>query len=580
MPDVLPLAGYDRFDLRRVIIAGGSREAWFLAHMLEEHKIGCTLIERDRNRALELRRTCGARSSARRCDRPRAAGDGGHRRRRRLRRLHGQRRDEPAVVPAREEPRHASVISLIKRFNYIPLVARSVSTPPSRRAWPRSTPSSATSAADPCWPSPHSRARRPRASSSTCRTASRTPASRWRRSAPDRQLIGAIIRGHHVIIPGAATPSARATASSSSCCLTPVARWRTCLPRARLLRLGDVVQLVGTVLLGVAARARRHRARRCGAARRLRASAAVRRRDRRGRRRHGAAPHPRSRSISFQEAFATVTFSWLAVGLVGALPYLLSGTIQDPAAALFESMSGFTTTGSTVLPDIEGGARHPALAQHDAVARRHGLHRARCRDPAVPRRGRHAAVPPRGAGTHCGPAAPEDPRDRQAAVGRLRRTDRRARCALPLGGMSDSGRGEPRAHHHADRRLLDAQRVDGRVLALDPVDRHPVHVPGRDQLHAALPHARPRAEGLLERHRVAALHRHHPRRRAARRAADRGCGRTARAGDPRGAVPGVSIVTTTGYATTRLRALGACAQIAACSCSSSWAAWRGPRRAA
>jgi trk system potassium uptake protein TrkA len=54
MPDVLPLAGYTRFDLRRVIIAGGSREAWILAHMLEDHKIGCTLIEIDRNRAFNL----------------------------------------------------------------------------------------------------------------------------------------------------------------------------------------------------------------------------------------------------------------------------------------------------------------------------------------------------------------------------------------------------------------------------------------------------------------------------------------------------------------------------------------------
>ncbi|HEX6133554.1 MAG TPA: Trk system potassium transporter TrkA [Longimicrobiales bacterium] len=59
MPDVLPLAGYDRFDLRRVIIAGGSREAWYLAHMLEEHRIGCTLIERDRNRAFELSEDLG-----------------------------------------------------------------------------------------------------------------------------------------------------------------------------------------------------------------------------------------------------------------------------------------------------------------------------------------------------------------------------------------------------------------------------------------------------------------------------------------------------------------------------------------
>jgi trk system potassium uptake protein len=54
LPEVLPLAGYSRFDLRRVIVAGGSREAWFLAHMLEEHRIDCTIIEADRMRAVAL----------------------------------------------------------------------------------------------------------------------------------------------------------------------------------------------------------------------------------------------------------------------------------------------------------------------------------------------------------------------------------------------------------------------------------------------------------------------------------------------------------------------------------------------
>jgi trk system potassium uptake protein len=54
LPRVLPFAGYSRFDLRRVIVAGGSREAWFLAHLLEEHSIECTILEHDRRRALEL----------------------------------------------------------------------------------------------------------------------------------------------------------------------------------------------------------------------------------------------------------------------------------------------------------------------------------------------------------------------------------------------------------------------------------------------------------------------------------------------------------------------------------------------
>jgi trk system potassium uptake protein TrkA len=54
LPDVLPLAGYDRFNLRRVVIAGGSPEAHFLATLLQEHKIKCTIIESDRRRATEL----------------------------------------------------------------------------------------------------------------------------------------------------------------------------------------------------------------------------------------------------------------------------------------------------------------------------------------------------------------------------------------------------------------------------------------------------------------------------------------------------------------------------------------------
>jgi trk system potassium uptake protein len=54
LPEILPLAGYPRFNLRRVVIAGGSRECEFLARMLEDHRIGCTILERDRRRAQEL----------------------------------------------------------------------------------------------------------------------------------------------------------------------------------------------------------------------------------------------------------------------------------------------------------------------------------------------------------------------------------------------------------------------------------------------------------------------------------------------------------------------------------------------
>lgn len=48
------LAGYDRFTLRRVMIAGGSAEAEYLAELLEEHGIECTILDNDRRRCLEL----------------------------------------------------------------------------------------------------------------------------------------------------------------------------------------------------------------------------------------------------------------------------------------------------------------------------------------------------------------------------------------------------------------------------------------------------------------------------------------------------------------------------------------------
>lgn len=49
------------------------------------------------------------------------------------------------------------------------------------------------------------------------------------------------------------------------------------------------------------------------------------------------------------DVFASVASSWLAMSLVGAVPYVLSGTLSALDLALFESVSGFTTTGATVL---------------------------------------------------------------------------------------------------------------------------------------------------------------------------------------------------------------------------------------
>ncbi len=71
-----------------------------------------------------------------------------------------------------------------------------------------------------------------------------------------------------------------------------------------------------------------------------------------------AEPSPR-------EAIASVLLTWLLLPLLGALPYLLAGGF-DPVDALFESMSGFTTTGATTITDL--GATATSLLMWRALS--------------------------------------------------------------------------------------------------------------------------------------------------------------------------------------------------------------------
>jgi trk system potassium uptake protein TrkH len=57
--------------------------------------------------------------------------------------------------------------------------------------------------------------------------------------------------------------------------------------------------------------------------------------------------------LRVREGFAIVTIGWVVVSVFGSLPFLLSGTIPSFTDAYFETMSGFTTTGATILTDIE-----------------------------------------------------------------------------------------------------------------------------------------------------------------------------------------------------------------------------------
>lgn len=62
---------------------------------------------------------------------------------------------------------------------------------------------------------------------------------------------------------------------------------------------------------------------------------------------------PKKGEIRYREGFAVVTFGWLLASLYGTLPFLLSGVCTTFPDAFFESMSGFTTTGASILIDVE-----------------------------------------------------------------------------------------------------------------------------------------------------------------------------------------------------------------------------------
>ncbi len=61
----------------------------------------------------------------------------------------------------------------------------------------------------------------------------------------------------------------------------------------------------------------------------------------------------RRQHVFRKEAIATVGLGWLAAAAFGALPFVITGTIPHYIDAFFETMSGFTTTGASILTDIE-----------------------------------------------------------------------------------------------------------------------------------------------------------------------------------------------------------------------------------
>lgn len=62
---------------------------------------------------------------------------------------------------------------------------------------------------------------------------------------------------------------------------------------------------------------------------------------------------PKSKQVFAKEGFVTVALSWIVISLFGAVPFVISGFIPNFIDALFETVSGFTTTGASILTDVE-----------------------------------------------------------------------------------------------------------------------------------------------------------------------------------------------------------------------------------
>lgn len=62
---------------------------------------------------------------------------------------------------------------------------------------------------------------------------------------------------------------------------------------------------------------------------------------------------PNNKVFYARDGFAAVAFVWITMSVFGALPFLFSGEIATFEDALFESISGFTTTGASILTDVE-----------------------------------------------------------------------------------------------------------------------------------------------------------------------------------------------------------------------------------
>ncbi|MCQ2380868.1 MAG: hypothetical protein MJ032_00800 [Acidaminococcaceae bacterium] len=66
-----------------------------------------------------------------------------------------------------------------------------------------------------------------------------------------------------------------------------------------------------------------------------------------------SAKKPQNASLYTREGFVSVALSWIVLSVVGAMPFYFTGAIPSFTDALFETISGFTTTGASILFEVE-----------------------------------------------------------------------------------------------------------------------------------------------------------------------------------------------------------------------------------
>ena len=67
--------------------------------------------------------------------------------------------------------------------------------------------------------------------------------------------------------------------------------------------------------------------------------------------------HPEEKNLRAREGFLSVALSWVLLSAFGALPFVFSGVIPNYVDAFFEAVSGFTTTGASIMTQIDGQPR-------------------------------------------------------------------------------------------------------------------------------------------------------------------------------------------------------------------------------